>query len=94
MITFRLAKHLASERFDTVKDRELVEIVLDGVVVAAIYSRDDAVRLVSAHIKDHKYDSGEGSVLPIPCHEFTFDPQPYRIEGGKLVRFNSPRVVK
>ena len=82
VITFQIRLH------DTRSGVEVVEILLDGQMVATIYPcGDKSVRLVSAHFGEVKQDDGSTSVLPIPLILISFDPQPYTIEGGRLVKF-------
>ena len=78
---FRLTKH--SETGDTI-----AEILLDGNVVAAIYPVDyRGIKLISPHMNNPPdYDDGIGVIPPIPVLNISFDPRPYRIQGGVLIR--------
>jgi hypothetical protein len=80
-VTFRVDEH--SHRSGT----EVMEILIDGVAVATVSPGDGkSVRIISAHMKSVTEISGEGSLMPIPAVLIEFDPRPWSIEGGKLVR--------
>ena len=65
----------------------IVEILVDGEVIAVIYpDGEKGIKLVSAHIKDVVRDDGSKKIPPIPAILIDFDPQPYTIEDGKIVK--------
>jgi len=56
-------------------------------MVAIIYpDGEKGVKLVSAHMEEVVQSDGIGSFPPIPDIRITFDPQPYTIEGGRIVK--------
>ena len=74
---------------------ELVEIIVDGEVVGAIYPQGEkGIRVVSAHFTEIETDEGfEGEVVidsgrsswpPIPSVFITLDPQALYIAGGEI----------
>jgi hypothetical protein len=76
---------------------EAVEILVNGRVAGVIYPLDPrGIRIVSAHIgettKDKEFSGevveydGTSSWPPIPSVNIRFDPSPYRIEGGRIVK--------
>ncbi len=88
MVAFRLAKHSVRPNV------ELVEIILNGDVVGAIYPNKDGIVVVSAHFSTKNVpegfdgevieDSVEGSFPPIPSAKITFKPRKYIIVRGKI----------
>ncbi|GEM_PF-1714917 len=78
---FRLAKHGQTGDIIT-------EILLDGAVVAVMYPHDYRdIKIVSAHmVSSPNYNDGIGVIPPIPAVNISFDPRPYRIQGGVLIR--------
>lgn len=88
MVTFRLVKHSIRP------NAKLVEIILNGNVVGAIYSNEDGIAVVSAHFSTKNVpkgfdgevieDNGEGSFPPIPSAKITFKPRKYVIVNGKI----------
>ena len=65
----------------------VVEVLVDGEVAAVIYpEKDKGIKIVSAHIQKIVEDSGTKEVPPIPSVLVTFDPKPYSIVHGRLVR--------
>ena len=67
---------------------QIVDVLLDGNMVATIYpAGDKSIKLASAHIVEVVEDDGSESLLPIPEVRIRFDPQPYAIEGNRLVRY-------
>lgn len=66
----------------------IVEVLLDNGVVATIYPKDyRGIRLVSPHVDGQpELDDGIGETLPIPTITINFDPRPYRIKNGRLVK--------
>ena len=78
-ISFRLAKHSA-------KPVQIVEILLQGAVVGVIYPATEGIKIVSAHMEKIFSNDGVGQFPPIPSMEIVFNPRPYRIEGGRLVK--------
>jgi len=65
----------------------VVEILVDGEMAAVIYADGEkGIKLVSAHMKEVVQDDGSNSVPPIPTILITFDPQPYAIEDGRIVK--------
>lgn len=66
---------------------QVAEILLDGEMVATVYpDGQKGIKLVSAHMEGVKQDDGIGSFPPIPAVLISFDPQPYTIEGGRIVK--------
>lgn len=66
---------------------QVAEILIDGEMVATIYpDGEKGVKLVSAHMEKVVQDDGSKSVPSIPAVLITFDPQPYTIEGGRIVK--------
>lgn len=91
MISFRLARHTI------LPGVSMVEILVDGEVAGVVYpAGEKGVRIVSAHIKETETEedfsgevienNGTGSLIPIPHVEIQFDPSPYVISGGRIVR--------
>lgn len=94
-----MSKHI---RFKIVSHRvregtKAVEILFEDAVVATMYpGRGNEVCIVSAHFegdigenglpKGITFDSGKGSLIPIPVLTFTFEPKPYKIEHGEIVK--------
>ena len=90
-VSFRLARH------SILPGASIVEILVDGEVAGVVYpAGEKAVRVISAHIKkvDKKEGfsgevvekDGTGNWPPIPHVEIQFDPSPYVISGGRIVR--------
>ena len=79
MISFRIAGHQLRPA------HQIVEVLLDGHVVAVIYPSEDSIGIISAHMANVSQSDGSGENPPIPSVSITFKPRPYRIEGGKLV---------
>jgi hypothetical protein len=80
MTQFRIAKH-------SVTGEELVEVLIDGEVCAAIYAFDStALRLVSAHMTHVTHSDGRDGALPIPEVTIRFKPEPYHIQFGTIIR--------
>ena len=80
-VTFRVTPH--SSRPDV----EVAGIFLNGEIVATIYpDGEKGVKIVSAHMETVHHDAEPTSVPPIPAVLIQFDPQPYSIEGGKIVK--------
>ena len=80
-VTFRIAKHSIRP------DVQLVEVLLNGNVVAVIYPKqaEDGINIVSAHIFGKvTEDNGEDSVPPIPSVGMNFRPRKYAIVNGKI----------
>ena len=92
-VSFRLAEHSIH------RGVQIVEILVDGETAVAIYPRGDkGIMLVSAHIEDKETEEGfVGEVVedarrvwpPIPAFVITFNPSPYTIRGGKVVKLSS-----
>jgi hypothetical protein len=79
-IGFRLAKHAKREV-------EIVEVLCDGEVCAAIYpAQDSKMLLVSAHIRALMHDDGSAGAPPIPSILVEFNPEPYEISYGRIVK--------
>ena len=65
----------------------IVEILIDGETIASIYTDgENGIIFVSAHIKDVVRDDESKKIPPIPVILIDFDPQPYTIEDGKIVK--------
>ena len=66
---------------------QVVEILMDDKMVPTIYpDGEKGVKLVSAHMEEVVQDDGSRSAPPIPAVLITFDPQPYTIEGNRIVK--------
>ena len=66
---------------------QVAEVLLNGEMVAAIYPDGvNGIKLVSAHMEKVTQSDGVGDIPPIPDIRITFDPQPYTIEGGRIIR--------
>jgi len=80
MMDFRIAPHRV------VAGKNIVEVVLDGNLVATIAANGiDGIQVLSAHLSDHWLDDGEKIGLGTPSIHITFKPRPDRT-GGKSVR--------
>jgi hypothetical protein len=79
MITFRLA---ASQT----EAKEIVEVLCDGEVCAAIYPLDDTIRIISAHMTATIIEDGRNSQPPIQAVNIAFAPEPYIIQHGSIIR--------
>lgn len=88
-IGFRMAKRATG--------RDIVEILIDRKVVGVIYPKEEkGIKIVSAHISASKAekgfvgevieDDGSQSFPPIPAVLIDFNPSPYEIKDGKIVR--------
>lgn len=70
---------------------QIAELLLDGQMVATIYpDGEKGIKLVSAHMEKVQQDDGSISNPPIPHVLISFDPQPYTIEGGRIVKHPKP----
>jgi len=79
-ISFRLAQH-------TSRDIEVVEVLCDGEVCGTIYPIEDSrMVLVSAHIRGVLHEDGTQSNPPIPTLLVDFNPEPYEIRHGRIVK--------
>lgn len=79
MISFRAQKHV-------VDHSTVIEILWHGVPCAVMYPMPKGVKIISAHIDGEVVtDNGEPN-MPIPAVHINFDPGPYSIEGGKIVK--------
>jgi len=66
---------------------QVAEILMDGEMVATIYpDGEKGIKLVSAHMEGVVQDDGSTSLPPIPHVLIRFDPQPYTIEGNRIVK--------
>jgi hypothetical protein len=93
-ISFRLKKHTEKPNV------EILEILLDGNMVATIYPDEKnpaSVKLVSAHFAGEltkgnqfpegiKMETAERLFPPIPGIHITFEPRRYKIQPGGIVR--------
>jgi hypothetical protein len=79
MITFRLAT--------APHGKEIVEVLCDGEVSAAIYPDDNnTMKIVSAHMGLISFGDGRNSQPPIPAVAIALAPEPYVIQHGSLIR--------
>lgn len=80
-VTFRITRH-------AVKEVDIVEVMVDGMVCAAIYPGEAATfRVISAHFERVDMLDGEkSSTPPIPEARFKLNPQPFEIINGRLVK--------
>ena len=80
MIDFRIAPHRVFA------GKNIVEVVLDGNVVATIAANGiDGIQVLSAHLSNHWLDDGEKIGLGTPSIHIIFKRRPGRM-GGKSVR--------
>ena len=90
-ISFRVTPH--SQGTGT----HVVEILENGEVIGAIYPEGDrGIKLVSVHVSESSADKnftgtvveddGSGSWPPIPAYHVAFEPSPWFIEGGRIVK--------
>lgn len=87
-VSFRIVEHSVR------RGVQLVEILLDGTVVGAMYPRDDGVMIASAHFSEKELpkefsgevieDDGKGKFPPIPSIGITFKPRKYYIIGNRI----------
>ncbi|MGB7097538.1 MAG: hypothetical protein WBD95_02055 [Xanthobacteraceae bacterium] len=76
MIDFRIAPHRV------IAGKHMVEVVLDGNVVATIAANGiDGIQVLSAHLNDHWLDDGEKIGLGTPSIHITFKARPDRMRG-------------
>lgn len=89
-VTFRIAEH------SVYRGRQVVEVLVDGEVAAAIYPEGEGgLKIVSAHFEDAREDAnfagtvvedtGSGKFPPIPAFHIQLGPCPYVIVGGTIV---------
>ncbi|MBI2624673.1 hypothetical protein HYW67_04305 [Candidatus Parcubacteria bacterium] len=91
-VTFRLAAHRVKP------DIQIVEVLIDGVVGGVIYPAGEReIILASAHVSEKRLEEGfvgevredeRGLWPPIPAWFVRFDPSPYEIRGGKVVKLS------
>jgi len=80
MMDFRIAPHRV------VAGKNIVEVVLDGNLVATIAANGiDGIQVLSAHLSDHWLDDGGKVGLGTPSIHITFKTRSDRM-GGKSVR--------
>ena len=90
-VSFQLAPH-------AYRGGQVVEIMVDGAVCAALYARPGAeVMLASVHVADAReaqptditmqHDDGAASFPQVPAWRFRFEPRPYHLgPNGEIVR--------
>ena len=80
MITFRLAT--------AVHGKEIVEVLCDGEVCAAIYpaTTENRIRIISAHMPMISIEDGRDDNPPIPAVAIVFAPEPYIVQHGSIIR--------
>jgi hypothetical protein len=78
MITFRLAPYTGG--------KEIVEVLCDGEVCAAIYPSASMIKIVSAHMTATTIEDGRKSTPPIPAVAISFAPEPFIIQHGSIIR--------
>jgi len=80
-ISFRVKEHMLRPGV------QILEILAGGEVCGVIYPGEGkSITLVSAHFAGMKCASGAGSIFPIPSVSVAFNPSPYKIEAGKIVK--------
>jgi len=80
-IEFRLAPHSIKPAI------QIVEVLLDGKVVAAIYpDAFQSCKIISAHMRNIEFDDGRANEPPLPSVTILFEPREYRIEGDQIIR--------
>lgn len=90
-VTFRLTEHSVH------KDTKIVEVLVDGKVAGVMYPHENkGIKIVSAHIEEKTVDKdfagevttddGIANWLPIPSVTIRFNPSPYTIVGGRIVK--------
>ena len=87
-ISFRITEHLVSPGMN------LVEILLDGNVVGAVYPKDNSISIISAHFSEKEFpkdfdgevveDNGENKFPPIPSINIIFKPRKYYFIGKRI----------
>lgn len=93
MVDFRIKPHSIYPNI------RVVEILIDGKVAAMIYPLGEkGIKLVSAHIEETAKEEGfVGEVIEddgsrtwpsIPAVLVTFNPSPYVIIGGKIIKIS------
>lgn len=88
-VDFRVVEH------SVIPGAKLVEVILGGKVVGAIYPRDDGIFIASAHFVEKDIskdfdgevivDDGKNSFPPIQGIQISFKPRKYCIIGGRIV---------
>ena len=79
MIDFRIAPHRM------IAGKNIVEVVLDGNVVAAIAANEiEGIQIMSAHLNDHWLDDGEKIGLGTPSVHITFKARPGRARAKSV----------
>jgi len=90
-IDFRVVPH------SLIPSVKIVEILESGMVIGCICPEEEkSIRVVSAHFAESSTDEGfagavveddgSDSPLPIPAHIIRFEPSPWTIEGGRVVK--------
>ncbi len=89
MIEIRPARHGTT-------GKGIAEILKDGRVVGVVYPTEGGIGVVSAHISSMDAeegfagrvveDNGQSPWSPIPAVLINFDPSPYHIVDGEIVR--------
>ena len=83
MIDFRIAPHRV------IAGKNVVEVVLDGNVVATIAATGiDGIQVMSAHLDKHWLDDGEKVGLGTPSIHMTFSARPGPLGSAKRVHEN------
>jgi hypothetical protein len=87
---FRLSQHQG------IPETEIVEVIVNGEFAGAIYPFENGIKIVSAHMSDAKVgeefagevveDDGSSGWPPIPAVFISFDPSPYTIADGRVVK--------
>lgn len=85
MVEFRIKEHQSSPR-------KVVELVIDGNVIAVIYPEgEQGIRILSAHYDGEPFfNNGEMTFPPIPSVHAKFQPRKWAILGNKIVREGDP----
>jgi predicted RNA-binding Zn-ribbon protein involved in translation (DUF1610 family) len=99
-MTFRVSEHTIRPGV------QVLEILHDGMVCGILVPHDDypnVVRLISAHLLGAGESEGVaphiiisdniGERAPIPTVAFIFDPGPYIIDGGRIVRTAISKLI-
>lgn len=61
----------------------VVDVLIDGVMAAVIFpDSSNRIKLMSAHIADAQMFEGD----PVPAITVEFNPRPYEIIDGRIVR--------
>lgn len=80
-VTFKISRHES-------KPVDVVEVMIDGNTCCTIYPGENFITVLSAHFVPDRIwlNENEDRQPPIPQIDIVFDPRPFEIIDGKLVR--------